>query len=74
MFLPEFLIADNSEFPENVYVIHTEKPRFAFDVDSEEFKWFGPEPEGDDEIQELMRKALAFYEAELDAYEDEDED
>lgn len=74
MFLPKFLIADNSEYSENVYVIHTEKPRFAFDVDAEEFKWFGTEPDGDDEIEELKQQALAFYESELDSYEEEDED
>lgn len=74
MFLPKFLIADNSEYPENVYVIHTEKPRFALDVDSEEFKWFSPEPEGDDEIQQLLQQALAFYESELDSYEEDEDD
>lgn len=73
MFLPKFLIADNSEYPENVYVIHTEKPRFVIDVDSEEVKWFSPEPEGDDEIQNLLQQALAFYESELDSYEEDDE-
>lgn len=74
MFLPKFLIADNSEYPENTYVIHTEKPRFALDVDSEEIKWLGSEPEGDDEIRDLTEKALAFYESELDNYEDEIDD
>ncbi|MFR9164845.1 MAG: hypothetical protein ACLVKO_00950 [Dysgonomonas sp.] len=60
MFLPKFLIADNSEYPENVYVVHTEKPRFVLDVDSEEVKWFGAEPDGDDEVEDLTRQALAF--------------
>jgi len=74
MELPKFLIADNSDFPENVYVVHTQKPRFVIDIDSEEIKWFGNEPDGDDVIVELTRQALAFYETELDKYEEEDEE
>lgn len=75
MLLPKFLIADNSDYPENVYVLHTEKPRFVLDIDSEEIKWFGEEPEGDDLIEDLTRQAFAFYESELDSYEeDEDEE
>jgi len=74
MDLPKFLIADNSDFPENAYVVHTQKPRFVIDVDSEEIKWFGNEPEGDDVIEELTRLALAFYESELDKYEEEEDE
>lgn len=71
MFLPKFLIADNSEYPENTYVVHTEKPRFAYDVDSQEVKWLGPEPEADDIVDDLISQAAAFYESELDTYEEE---
>ncbi|NDW17997.1 hypothetical protein D0T53_03585 [Dysgonomonas sp. 216] len=74
MDLPKFLIADNSDFPENAYVVHTQKPRFVIDVDSEEIKWFGPEPEADDIVDDLTQQALAFYESELDKYEEEEDD
>ena len=40
MELPRFLIADNEEYPENTYVLHTEKPRFILDVDSEALDQF----------------------------------
>lgn len=74
MILPKFLIADNAEYPENVFVVHTEKPRFIIDIDSEEIKWFGPEPEADDIVEDLTKKALAFYESELDSYEQEEDE
>jgi len=71
MFLPKFLIADNSEYLENTYVVYIEKPRFAYDVDSQEVKWLGPEPEADDIVDDLISQAAAFYESELDTYEEE---
>jgi len=74
MVLPKFLVADNSEFPENVYVVHMQKPRFIIDVDSEEIKWLGNEPEGDDVIAELIKQAMDFYETELENYEDEEDE
>ena len=36
MKLPKFLLADNSEFPEDLFVVHTEYPRFILNVEEEE--------------------------------------
>lgn len=74
MELPRFLIADNEEYPENTYVLHTEKPRFILDVDSEEFEILDGSVVEEEAMQDLIEQALGFYEAELDKYDEEDED
>ena len=74
MDLPRFLIADNTEYPENVYVVHTEFPRFILDVDSQEVQMFDGSDVEDEAIQDLVEQALGFYESELDTYEEEEED
>jgi len=72
MILPKFLIADNDEFPENTYVIHTEKPRFILDVDTEEYEILDGSVVTEESISALIVEAFQFYENELDRYEDED--
>lgn len=74
MDLPRFLIADNTEYPENVYVVHTEFPRFILDVDSQEVQMFDGSDTEDEAIQDLVEQALGFYESELDTYEEEEEE
>jgi len=73
MILPKFLIADNDEFPENVYVVHTEQPRFIIDVDSEEYEILDGSDPDNELMAELIADAIDFYENELDKYEEEEE-
>ncbi|GAB6012313.1 hypothetical protein [Viscerimonas tarda] len=68
MIIPKFLVADNSEYPENIFIVHTESPRFILDVDSEEVEWLEKEPKTG--VEGLIQQALDFYESELDSYED----
>lgn len=72
MVLPEFLIADNDDFPENVYVVYTGHPRFIIDVDTEEYEILDNSIIKDEDLQDLIVRALEFYEKELDKYEDEE--
>ena len=39
MELPKFLIADNSELEEALFVIHTEYPRFILNVYNDDMHW-----------------------------------
>ena len=41
-------MADNSEFPEDLFVVHTEYPRFILNVEEEEVEWLD-DLDGDDE-------------------------
>ena len=40
MTLPKFLLADNSSFPEDIFVLHTEFPRFLINLKDDEIEWF----------------------------------
>lgn len=73
MILPKFLIADNEDFPENTYVVHTQSPRFIVDVDTEEFEILDGSDKNSPEMNDLIVQALEFYEEELDKYDDDDE-
>lgn len=74
MILPKFLIADNEDFPENTYVVHTESPRFIIDVDTEEFEMLDGSDKNSADVNDLIIRALEFYEDELDRYDDEDDE
>lgn len=74
MNLPKFLIADNSDYPENTYVVHTHSPRFIIDVDSEEFEMLDGSDPDTEYLPVLIGQALGFYEDELDHYEEEEDE
>ena len=40
MNLPKFLLADNSNFPEDIFVLHTEFPRFIINLKDDQIEWF----------------------------------
>ncbi len=73
MDLPKFLLADNSNFPEDVFVLHTEFPRFLINLKDDEVEWFEDltgENEEDiaTELADLMNKAGEFYDEEMKQY------
>lgn len=73
---PTFLIADNSDYPDKIFIIHTDFPRFLLDVETEEIEWFDaleeePDVDLETEIADLMEKAFDFFDKEMDSYEDE---
>lgn len=74
MNLPKFLLADNSSFPDDIFVLHTEFPRFMINLKDDEFEWFEDltgESEEDiaTELADLMDKAGEFYDNEMKLYE-----
>ena len=74
MNLPKFLLADNSNHPEDIFVLHTEYPRFLINLKDDEVAWFedlSGENEEDiaTELADLMDKAGAFYDDEIKGYE-----
>ncbi len=77
MKLPKFLMADNSDFPDDLFVVHTEYPRFVLNVEEEEVEWFD-EPEGEEEemtneINSLIKQAFDFCDSEIEKYEEDEE-
>ena len=39
MELPKFLIADNSSLKDDLFIVHTEYPRFILNVSNDEIHW-----------------------------------
>ena len=74
MELPKFLLADNSNHPDDVFVLHTEFPRFLINLKDDEIEWF-EDLTGEDEedtateLADLMDKAGQFYDAEMKGLE-----
>ncbi len=76
MNLPKFLLGDNTDYSDAIFVVHTEFPRFVINLVDDEIEWF-EDLEGDDanELAEmvsgLMEEATAFYDREMERYESE---
>ena len=74
MELPKFLIADNSELDDVLFVVHTQYPRFILNVLNDEMHWleeFDKEDEAilKSESRSLMEAAFNFYDKEMDKFE-----
>ena len=70
MVLPKFLLADNTSFPEDIYVLHTEFPRFLINLKDDEIEWFedlSGEREDDiaGEVSNLIEAASDFYDKQI---------
>ena len=78
MELPKFILGDNTDFPEAIYVVHTEYPRFIMNLADDEIEWLEEfDPEDEDQLEtetlKLIEEATAFYDREIDRYDEEDE-
>jgi hypothetical protein len=81
---PKFLMADNSQLPDKIFVIHTQDPHFIYDVEGESFVWIqdnlpeviGSEEESDlsNALADLIEQALAFCRDEMNNLLDYDVD
>jgi len=75
MNLPKYILGDNTDFPDGIYIVHTEYPRFIINLENDEVEWleeFSKEDEKDlkEEMQSLVDEATAFYDREVSRYED----
>ena len=74
MKLPKFLLGDNTDFKEDIFVIHTEFPRFIINLKDDEIEWFEEfsntdKEELESEVAVLIESASAFYDREMERYE-----
>lgn len=75
MELPKFILGDNTDYPESIFVIHTEFPRFIIDLKDDEVEWledFDKEDEKElsSETEGLIVQASEFYDREVNRYEE----
>ena len=74
MNLPEFLLGDNTDCEDAIFVIHTQYPRFIIDLSSEDVEWLDDVSEEDpaeltDEAERLFVAAAEFYDREVERIE-----
>ncbi|MGY3792874.1 hypothetical protein [uncultured Aquimarina sp.] len=75
MSLPKFLLGDNTDYPDAIFVIHTEFPRFVINLENDEVEWFeefdkSDEKELESEAENLFQAANDFYDREIERYEE----
>ncbi|MFB9052940.1 hypothetical protein ACFFVB_07585 [Formosa undariae] len=75
MALPKFILGDNTDFPNAIFVIHTEFPRFIINLEDDDVEWFEDFDQEDQreiemETEGLIEKASAFYDREVSRYEE----
>lgn len=75
MELPKFILGDNTDYPDAIYVIHTEFPRFIINLENDEVEWLEDFDQQDQreletETQNLIEQASAFYDREVERYEE----
>ncbi len=77
---PKFLLADNSNFPDSVFILHAEEPAFLLNLVNGDITWFDdsiPEILGTDDeaeiktfINTMIDQAEAFYDEEIKKLEE----
>ncbi len=78
--LPKFLMADNYDITDREYIVHTKYPRciIQFSVEDlyedQEIYWIDDEIDDDDEFSKFMEEVEDYYNAELDALEEDFEE
>lgn len=75
MELPKFILGDNTDYPNAIYVIHTDFPRFIINLENDEVEWFEEFDEHDHkeieaEAENFIKAATDFYDREVSRYDD----
>ena len=74
---PKFILGDNTDMPNAMFVVHLEYPRFVLNLDNDEVEWLEEFDEEDTkeleaESENLTEEAIAFYEREITRIEEND--
>ena len=75
MELPKYILGDNTDLPNAIFVIHTQFPRFIINFEDDEVEWFEDFDQHDEkelemETENLIIEATAFYDREVARYDD----
>ena len=75
MELPKFILGDNTDLPNAIYVVHTEFPRFIINLENDEIEWLEEFDQHDEkellsEIENVIELASEFYDREVSQYEE----
>ena len=75
MNLPKFLLGDNTDCSNDIFVIHTAFPRFIINLIDDEIEWLenfqgADQDELETEVAGLIEQASLFYDREMERYQD----
>ena len=75
MELPKFILGDNTDLPNAIFVIHTEFPRFIINLENDDIEWLEEFDQHDEkellrETENVINEASAFYDREVSRYND----
>ena len=75
MELTKFILGDNTDLENAIFVIHTEFPRFIINLENDEIEWFEDFDAQDEnelltQTEELIEEASKFYDREVSRYDD----
>lgn len=75
MDFPKFLLGDNTDYPDAIFIVHTEFPRFILNLENDEVEWLEDFDESDEkeltsEAEGLIQQATDFYDREVSRYEE----
>jgi hypothetical protein len=75
MELPKFILGDNTDHPDAIYIIHTEFPRFIINLEDDDVEWFEEfdqhdEKELESDMENYIQQATDFYDREVARYDD----
>lgn len=75
MELPKFLFGDNTDFPDDIFIIHLDFPRFIINLKDDDVEFLEEiedldEVELNSEMEILIEKANEFYDREINRYND----
>ena len=76
MELPKFVLADNTDFPDDIFIIHLDFPRFLVNLENDEVEFLedieaNEEDEISEEMEKLIKLAGEFYDREMERYAEE---
>lgn len=76
MELPKFVLADNTDFPDDIFIIHLDFPRFLVNLENDEVEFLedietNEEEEVSEEMEVLIKLAGEFYDREMLRYAEE---
>jgi len=74
MKLPKFLLGDNTDHPDDIFIIHTAFPQFIINLVDDEIEWLEDlsgenEAELTEEMNNLVKLSSEFYDREMKRYE-----
>lgn len=75
MELPKYILGDNTDYPDAIFVIHTEFPRFIINLENDEVEWLEDFDQHDEkelltETEVVIKEASEFYDREVARYDD----